>query len=130
MIMKMDDIQIIVQCGLFAVLGAASYYQWIMSPRNRGKYSVRRKWITILAAALITPACSLAMFRLLGFLPHEWALWVPIAVVCLLSLFIKPPADLSGAERASTRRIRIGVLIGAAILLAIIMSLIGFPSNW
>lgn len=128
-IMKMDEMQTIVLCALFAVLGAALYYQWVSSPRNRGKYSSRRRWLTVFAAALVVPAGWLIMNRAQGFLPHGWASWVLIVALGLMSIFAKPPADVSASERAATRRIQVGILIGGAILVAICM-IIFRPSRW
>ena len=127
--MTMDTIQTMVLCTLFALLGAASYYQCASSPRNRAKYSSQRKWLTVFGAALVCPAGWLLMNRVLGFLPHGWASWVLIAGLGLMGIFAKTPANVRNAERAATRRIQIGILIGGAILLAICL-IIFHPSRW
>ena len=125
----MDDTQTIVLCAIFAVLGAALYYKWFTSPQNKGRFSARRKWITILVAAVLLPACWFLMNRILGVLHSSWAPWVLIASLAFLDLFGKTPADISPAETASTRRIQIGILIGGAILIAICM-IVFRPSRW
>ena len=127
--MTMDRIQTIILCALFALLGAALYYQWASSPRNRGKYSSLRQWLMVFGAALVCPAGWLLMNRLLGFLPQGWASWVLIVALGLLSIFAKPPADATASGRTTTRRIRIGIMIGAAILLVICL-IIFRPSRW
>jgi len=127
--MTMDKMQTIILCTLFALLGAALYYQWCSSPRNRGKYSSQRKWLMVFGATLVCPAGWLLMNRLLGFLPHGWASWVMIAVLGLMSIVAKPPADVTTSEKSATRRIQVGILIGGAILLAICLIVV-HPSRW
>ena len=127
--MTMDRIQTIILCALFALLGAALYYQWASSPRNRGKYSSRLKWLRVFGAALVCPVGWLLMNRLLGFLPHGWASWALAAVPGLMFIFARHPADITASERSATRKIQVGILIGGVILLAI--SLIVFhPIRW
>lgn len=125
----MDTIQTMVLCTLFALLGAALYYQWASSWRNHAKYSSRRKWLTVFGAALVCPAVWLLMNRVLRSLPHGWASGVLIAGLGLMSIFAKTPANVTNAEKATTRRTQIGILIGGAILVAICM-IVFHPSRW
>lgn len=115
----MDKLQTITICALFALLGAALCYRWASAPRNRGTVSARRKWLTIAGAALACPAGWLLMEQLLGFLPRGWASWALVAGIALTSFCVRPPADTTAAERAATRRIQAGILIGGCILIAV-----------
>jgi hypothetical protein len=117
--MKMDDIQTIVICALFSVFGVALSYQWFTFPRNQGKYSSARKWLTILAAGVIPPVAWPVMNKLLGFLPEGWDRWVMLAVFGLFCLFVRPSANIAPEEKDSSRRMQLGVLISGAILIAI-----------
>ena len=83
----------------------------------------------VLGAALACPAGWLIMIRLLDFLPHGWASWVVIAVLGLVSIVAKPPADVTTSEKSATRRLQVGILIGGAVLLAICL-IVFHPSRW
>lgn len=112
--------QTALMCGLFGVLGAATTYRWLGHTGRLANHS--RQWVCFvtLFAAVAAAAFWLLLQVGLEHLPQAWARLVPYIGLIVLALFaLWKPAHFSGAERESTRRIQVGILIGWIILIAI-----------
>ena len=115
------ELQAIVICALFGILGAAMQYQRLTFHQNQPKHSFVPKWLTILAAGIVSTMIWIAMNRLLGFLPIGWDILLVIIGLGLFHHFsntaTRPSPDMSPEETASARRIQKGIWIGTAIFL-------------
>jgi len=115
----MEPIQMAITTVFFSVLGAATTYRWIRTTGRVSEYSRQRTWILTLSAAVAAAAFWVLVGVSLDRLPEQWAELVPIVILIGLALFSGwKPAHTSVAERESTRRIQVAILIGGAILTA------------
>jgi hypothetical protein len=117
--MMMEPIQMTITTVFFAVLGAATTYRWIGTTGRVREYSRQR----IVILTLFTAVATAVFWVLLGIgldrMPERLAELVPVVILIGLALFSRwKPVRTSVAERESTRRIQVAILIGGAILTA------------
>lgn len=106
--------------GIFGVLGAATTYRWLEHTGRVTQYSRQRVWLVTFSAALAAAAFWFLFDTGLERLPQKWARLVPQAMLIGLALFaLLRPAKVSSAERDSTHRIQVAIMIGGLILVAI-----------
>jgi hypothetical protein len=117
--MMMEPTQMAITSGIFAILGAMTTYRWIGTTGRVTEYSRQRIWILTLSAAVAAAAFWVLLGVGLDRLPERWARLVPIIGLIGLALFSRwKPAPISVAERESTRRMQVAILIGGFILIA------------
>ena len=123
----MNPIQLTVTTCIFGVLGAATTYRRLKYTAQLNTRTRQYVWLITLSSALAAAAFWFLFVTGLDRLPEKWARLVPMAMLIGLALFsIMKPAKIDRAERESTRRIQVGILIGG-IALVIICLLVSWP---
>ena len=115
----MDTTQMVVTAGIFCMLGGALNYRWLKHTGRLAEYSRQWVWFSTLCGALAAGGFWVLLNFGRAALPDKWARLVPFIVligIALASLW-KPP-HVSDAERKSTRRIQVVIIIGGIILVA------------